>query len=231
MPHQQPLLSEPEIAPFVIAHRGASAVAPENTIPAFASARYLGADWVELDVRRTTDGALAVHHDEVLADGRAVASLRRVELPSHVALLGEALAACSPLGVNVEVKPHRDLGVVEEVATVVRTWGGETIISSFQAELVERSRLVAPELPTALLTLQDPAAAIDACVAAGHRAVHPWDPTVDAALVDAAHAAGLVVNVWTVDDPERMLGLATMGVDGIVTNDVALARATFGSNG
>ena len=58
----------------------------------------------------------------------------------------------------------------------------------------------------------------------GHRALHPYDPIVDAALVAACHAAGIEVNVWTVDDPARMVGLVALGVDGICTNvpDVAL---------
>ena len=59
----------------VIAHRGASAAAPENTIEAFLLARELGADWVELDARRTRDGAIVVHHDDTLADGRVIVEL------------------------------------------------------------------------------------------------------------------------------------------------------------
>src|SRR5262245_26247516 len=89
---------------LVIAHRGASAAFPETTVEAFEAAGRLGADWVELDVRRTADGLLAVHHDARLGDGRALVELSRSALPAAVPDLGEALAACDGLGVNVEIK-------------------------------------------------------------------------------------------------------------------------------
>ena len=67
----------------------------------------------------------------------------------------------------------------------------------------------------------------------GHAAIHPWVPTVDRAAVDAAHAAGLAVNVWTCDDPDRMRELIGWGIDGICTNvpDVALAVRAAASAG
>src|SRR5438445_9364775 len=92
----------------VYAHRGASAAFAENTVEAFRGAAAMGADWVELDVRRTADGALAVHHDARLADGRAIVETLSTELPASVPSLSDALAACAPLGVNVEIKNWRD---------------------------------------------------------------------------------------------------------------------------
>jgi glycerophosphoryl diester phosphodiesterase len=90
---------------------------------------------------------------------------------------------------------------------------------------LERVRVVGPNVACALLTfdLRDPQRTIDAVVAAGHVALHPWDGTVTHELVELVHAARLRLNVWTVDDPARILELAEMGVDGIVTNvpDVA----------
>lgn len=61
--------------------------------------------------------------------------------------------------------------------------------------------------------------AVEAAVELGCMAIHPHDPLVDEDLVDMAHARGLAVNVWTVDDPVRIARLAEMGVDGIITND------------
>jgi glycerophosphoryl diester phosphodiesterase len=90
-------------------------------------------------------------------------------------------------------------------------------------------RALDPGVPTAYLVhfhrdADRAEAAIRTCVAHGHAALHPWDPSVDAALVERAHSAGIAVNAWTVDDPARIRALAAMGVDGIVTNvpDVAL---------
>src|SRR3954452_22090130 len=88
----------------IFAHRGASARYTENTVSAFQGARDLGADWVELDVRRTADGSLAVHHDAHLPDGRRIVELHAADLPDTVPDLAGALDACEPLGVNVEIK-------------------------------------------------------------------------------------------------------------------------------
>src|SRR5260370_6189299 len=88
----------------VLAHRGASAVAPENSLEAFCEARRLGADGVELDVRRSADGALVVHHDAEIAGVGRVAALKVVDLPPVVPLLEPAIAACGDLLVNIELK-------------------------------------------------------------------------------------------------------------------------------
>jgi glycerophosphoryl diester phosphodiesterase len=226
--------------PHVIAHRGASAAFPENTVAAFEGAGRLGADWVELDVRRTADGLLAVHHDARLGDGRALIELARAALPSSVPDLAAALAACDGLGVNVEIKnspndPDFDStsAVVAPTVEAIRAWGGEVIVSSFDPATIDHVRGVAPDLPTALLTflLAEPGAAIEACVRAGHRALHPFDATVTPELVSECHAAGLLVNVWTVDDPARIRELADFGVDGVVTNVPDVARTALNSIG
>src|SRR5687767_5361090 len=92
--------------PVIIAHRGAARPGshPENTVAAFRRARALAADWVELDVRRTGDAQIVVHHDPHLADGRPIVSLRRDDVPSEVPDLAAALAACAGMGVNIEIK-------------------------------------------------------------------------------------------------------------------------------
>ena len=89
---------------LVVAHRGASAVHAENTIPAFVAAREMGADWVELDVRLTADGVPVVHHDPVLTDGRVIRSLSVGDLPDELPTLEAAIESCAPLGVNIEIK-------------------------------------------------------------------------------------------------------------------------------
>jgi glycerophosphoryl diester phosphodiesterase len=223
--------------PLIIAHRGASLPIshPENTLAAFRRARSIGADWVELDVRRTADVRTAIHHDAQLADGRPIVSLERAALPGSVPDLDEALAACAGIGVNVEIKnfvgePDYDPTQWLAQAVVDATRRADppvsVLVSSFAIDAIDRVRALAPSLPTALLTyaLDDPAAAIALCVARGHRALHPHDPTVDRALIDLAHDHGLVVNVWTVDRPDRIAELAEMGVDGICTNVPQVAR-------
>ena len=102
--HEGPGLRDSRGVTLVVAHRGASAAALENTVEAFCRARDLGADWVELDVRRTADGVAVVHHDAHLPDGRRIGGLHAVDLPSHVPGLAEALEACDGMGVVVEIK-------------------------------------------------------------------------------------------------------------------------------
>lgn len=222
--------------PLVVAHRGASAAEPENTVAAFRAARRLGADWVELDVHLLADGDLAVHHDPVLSDGRRLRALRRADLPAGVPVLADAFEACAGMGVNVEVKGDGPAAAAGAAAAVVDAVGAagaadRVVVSSFDWAAVEQVRELAPSVPTALLAfvVPDPAWFVAAAVDRGCVAVHPHAAVADAALVTAAHDAGLAVTVWTVDDPVWMAELAAGGVDGIVTNvpDVAV-RALAG---
>lgn len=226
-------------SPMVVAHRGASWAFPENTLAAFRGAVAQGADGVELDVWRCTDGGVAVHHDARLAgDGPALADLAVAELPGEVPQLADALAACEPLWVNVEIKSDRGepgfdpaYRVSDAVVAVLRSAGplDRFLVSSFDPGAIGRCREIEPALPTGRLVVEvgDPVTLVERTVAAGHVSVHPWDALVDAVLVDCAHDAGLAVHVWTVDDPERMRQLADLGVDGIITNRPDLARATL----
>src|SRR5271155_1986014 len=88
----------------VFAHRGCTQGFRENTVDAFAEARRLGADGVELDVRLTADGALAVHHDAEIPGVGTIAELEVADLPVHVPLLADVLAVCEGMVVNVEIK-------------------------------------------------------------------------------------------------------------------------------
>lgn len=220
----------------VIAHRGASAAAPENTIEAFHLARELGADWVELDARRTADGAIVVHHDAHLADGRAIVELDRADLPDHVCDLRAALDACQGMGVNIEIKnmpgdvdfdPGEAVAqfVVDEVAR--REAHDSVLVSCFHRPTIDRVRALDAAMPTAFLhhivdgSWDDLAADVDA---GGHTALHPWDHVVDETYMAAARSRALTVNVWTVDDPQRMAALVALGVDGLCTNVPDVAR-------
>ncbi len=220
----------------VIAHRGASAAHPPgNTLAAFAAARSLGADWVELDVRITADDALVVHHDDHLADGGVIAELVAGDLPDWVPTLAAALDACAPMGVNVEIKVDRpsaatlagDRLVDGTIALVLAAPPvGGLVVSCFDWSVADRIAREAPEVPTALLAfdLTNGPDMVEAAVTAGHRAINPWDPFVTPELVERAHGAGVEVHSWTVDDPARMVALAAMGVDGIITNVPDVAR-------
>ena len=141
------------------------------------------------------------------------------------------------MGVNVEIKNHpidpdydASMAVAQGVVAEVqrRRAHDRVLVSCFDLGTVDVVRAMDPIVPTAYLVL-DPegATAIDLAVEHGHQAVHPWAPMVDEALVTRAHDAGLVVNTWTVDDPDRIVELAAWGIDGIVTNVPDVAKAAL----
>jgi glycerophosphoryl diester phosphodiesterase len=226
---------------LVLGHRGAPRQAPENTIEAFARALALGADGVELDVRRTRDGALVVRHDAAGPPG-AWAELTLAEIRGaipEVPVLDEALETCAGKLVNVEIKNRPadpdwdpDARVADMVVAILAARGGrdDVIVSSFNLASVDRVHELAPEVPTALLTFAGDALDALATVSErGHAALHPnvnqlEGPAVDR-VVRRARELAVGVNVWTVNDPDEIRRLAVAGVDGICTDvpDVALS--------
>jgi glycerophosphoryl diester phosphodiesterase len=227
--------------PLVLAHRGARRRAPENTLAAFAAARDLGADGVELDVRRTRDGALVLHHDPGPAGGPTLATVDLAGVrDAHptIPTLAEALDECRGMLVNVEIKNlpwEPDFDATESVAeAVVVLLAGRrddrVLVSSFHLPTIDRVHERAPEVPTAFLFLAglDGREAADLAHARGHVAIHPdiraLGGTGAVELVTHAHDRDLALNVWTVNEPADMVRLADLGVDGIVTDvpDVAL---------
>ena len=221
---------------LVVAHRGASVGVRQNTAEAFRRARELGADWVELDVRRTLDDVLVAHHDAHLPDGRLVARTPLDELPGWVPSLAEALEACEGMGVLVEIKNDPaevgydgDNTIAVAVAGLVAAYRpyDAVMVSSFNAAAVGRIRQVDPCLPTALLIF-DPvvvAQSVDRASAAGHVAIHPYHTAVDASLLRRAHDASVAVWAWTVNEPAAVEALVRLGVDGIITDDCPTVRA------
>ncbi|HZJ28330.1 MAG TPA: glycerophosphodiester phosphodiesterase [Acidimicrobiia bacterium] len=225
----------------VIAHRGARRQAPENTVGAFVVARRLGADGVELDVHRTADDRLVVHHDAeepslgVLAH-RTLAEIQAVR--SDVPELDAVLDVCVGLLVNVEIK--NSVGdedhdptcrAADLLAQRLADRGGVDVVlvSSSDLATIDRVKVLAPDLPTGLLTVgADPLVALETARRHGHQALHPdaWSLADGAAapLVQAAREVGVLVNTWTVNEADYMVELAEAGVDGLITDvpDIAL---------
>lgn len=212
--------------PEIIGHRGASRERPENTLPAFARAIELGADGVELDVHVDPDGVLRVHHDplppELLAGGASVG--HRAPLPPT---LDEVLAllALNHCVAYCELKgPDTAAGTL----AAIRAAGGPAAVHAFDHRQVDRARHLAPEVPRGVLEVSYPLDALAAVRSVDGRDLWRHRDFVDAALVRSAQAAGCRVIAWTVNEPAQIEALARLGVDGICTDDPAVAKAVLG---
>lgn len=225
-------------------HRGASAHARENTVEAFALAIEHGADGVELDVRRSRDGALIIHHEDRAAPGSTPfieQDLRTIKAATPwVPTLDEAWRAIGPTALlNIEIK--NDIGAADfdqsrRIAPDLVRWiednaaTDRVMMSSFDGIVLSSVKERNPAITTGLLATAsvDPAAAIEWALRDGHASVNLPAPVVlaDATrIVDAARP--LRVLVWTVNDPGTALALADAGVDGIFSDDPGLIVATF----
>jgi len=232
--------------PLVLAHRGARRRAPENTLEAFAVAKELGADGVELDVRRTREGELVLLHDPTPPGGPVLATLSLAEVRAGfpaIPTLAEALDVCLGILVNVEIKNlpwEEDFDATESIADRVvdllaaRGGNDRVLVSSFHLPTVDRVHEREPALPTAFLFLagMDLVDVVDLSADRGHTAVHPdlralGGPEAHE-FVDHAHDRGLDVNVWTVNEPADMARLAELGVDALVTDVPDVALRTLG---
>ena len=242
-----------EHLPLVVAHRGASATFPENTLEAFDAAIAAGVPVVEFDVRLSSDGVPVVVHDpevsRVAAAGGYVHELSADELQrlellrgGRIPLLGEVLELVSGrCGIDIEIKnipgePAFDSpreAVVEACLDALDRTGfsGTVMVSSFNWLSIERCRELRPDIPTGFLTigLMDPRAAFVYAREAGHPWVLPNAvPMLEAgeSFVRDVHAAGMRVGTWVVDDPEPFATLLAMGVDAVATNDPAMGIAS-----
>ncbi len=218
----------------VFAHRGLHTSERENTLSAFRAAVALGVDGVELDVRRTLDGVLVVHHDPVVG-ALVIAQNPRSALPHFVPTLSEALESLEGVRVNVEIKNGRgssenydDTGdLARQVLSSVEEsgWSERASISCFDLATCALVRSLNREITVAWLIWD--VAAGDALVQAhvlGLNAVNPHFSKVDAEVVARASELRLDVNVWTVNRVEDLERMSEANVSCIITDDPALAR-------
>jgi glycerophosphoryl diester phosphodiesterase len=242
---------------LVVAHRGASAREPENTVAAFEAALREGADVIELDVRLTAEGVPVILHDPDLSattDGtgyvhemtlgqlKRLNASRGVGRRHEVPTLAEGLASMRGRGLAIDLEIKNMPGepafdspreaILEASLEVLASSGfdGPVLISSFNWLTIERSRQLAPDIPTGFLSI----GAVDAWAAlvyarqAGHDFVLPQINAVTAAgeaFVEEAHQAQVRVGTWVTDDEEVLATLFGWGVDAVASNDPALAVA------
>jgi glycerophosphoryl diester phosphodiesterase len=227
--------------PAIVAHRGASAYAPENTPAAFALALLQGADAIELDVRATRDGDLVLLHDETLlrttGDPRAVAETTRTELdaldgavrPPSLAHVLDCFGDETSYLIEVKRIPGPcEPALVQAIAS--RGLRERVVVQSFDHLLLRRLSLRDPRLAVAaLLPAHADAHRSLEVVAPFVSGIGPCWSSVDAGLVDAAHERGLDVRAWTVNSPEEMARMTDLGVDALITDAPDTARALVGA--
>lgn len=212
--------------PRVLAHRGASGHAAENSLQAFHEARTRGADGVELDVHATSDGALVVHHDPVIPgvgpiDRATLGQVKAARLPNGEAIptLSEALKVLGGLEVWIEVKALPETRDVALLAVINSSPSPETCgVHSFDHRLVARLGAKRPPLRRGVLSVSYPMDPVAPMVAAGATALWQEAQLIDAELVRAIHRRGGEVIAWTVNDPPLARRLAALGVDALCGN-------------
>ena len=239
----------------ILAHRGASARAPENTLAAFRTAVEERADGVELDVRICASGEVVVCHDRTLQRLAGVGweialtpwwKLRRADVGTRlgfgaapIPLLEEVLASLpATLLINVELKCETadDGGLVARTVEVIRAARAEerVVLSSFDPLCLLRLAAIAPTLRRGYLVDPDRSFAVHGLVlapAVSNFSVHPHYTEITAPRVRRWKEAGVRIAAWTVDEAEEARRLQSLGVDYLITNRPADIRGALRSRG
>lgn len=249
----RPAREDPDGRPWAVAHRGASHVAPENTLSAVRSALARGADMVEVDVRRTADGALVLLHDDTLrrttnvaqvfpsrfpwrVEELTLAQVRRLDAgrwksPTFagetVPTLDEAWEAVRRAGARLllEVKqPAAQPGIMREVSGLLARRRSAPGQVVVQSFDGSAVREFASERPDVEVGLLAPIALSELeRVAPWASYVNPHHRRITRDYVSAVHEHGMRCLPWTVDDPKRMRWLMCAGVDGVISNRPGVA--------
>lgn len=227
---------------LTIAHRGASAYAPENTLVSVRTAIEMRCDLAEVDVQRTRDGVLVLIHDTDLARTTGLrrsvadvsfADLLRLEAGSWfspeyagepIPTLEQALDVLDGTGTGLllEVKhPARHPGIAADIARTLRARrgyveSGQCIVQSFDHTVMQDLARLMPDVPIGLIG-HPPLRRLPA-LATWATHVNPRHRRATAEYVDAVHAAGLSCLLWTVDHEPDLRRALSLGVDGVITN-------------
>ncbi|MFE5488219.1 glycerophosphodiester phosphodiesterase family protein [Streptomyces sp. NPDC056527] len=247
---RHPYLDHPSPIPF--AHRGGTADGLENTAAAFRRAAAAGYRYFETDVHTTADGALVAFHDSTLdrvtdAAGRIrdlpwdAVREARVAGKEPLPLFEELLEEFPEARWNVDLKAESSLVPLVDLIRRTGAWDRVCVGSFTESRVARAQRLAGARLATSygvkgvlglrLRSLGIPAALRAGAVAAQVPASQGGIPVVDRRFVREAHARGLQVHVWTVNDPERMNSLLDLRVDGIMTDHLEALRAVLTARG
>ena len=240
--------------PQVIAHRGASAYRPENTLAAYALAVEQRADMIEVDLHRSRDGVVVIAHDAGLANfgaegvigERSLAELKTLdggrggESSATIPTLDEVLDSFGgQMPFNLELKwgpdgPYPGLEAAAVAAVEERGLLDQTLFSCFQDSILAELRRISPRVRLAVLVdprQPDQGQMVERAREVGAEAVNPHHILAQPQRIRDAHAAGLEVHAYTVDDPDRMRVLIDDGIDGLFTNRPDVMRTLLAEMG
>jgi len=234
------------------AHRGASGLAPENTMAAFVKAYELGADGIELDIHKTRDGVLVVMHDENVArttTGRgylhsatfawvqtldAGTSFHPSFAGEKVPDLEEVLVYIRSTGMrlNVEIKNNQIhyANIEQDLLALLAKHDvlEQTVISSFNHDSLRVVRSLDSTVQTAVLCTEFHPVSVAYTQQLGATAIHLSYKSVNPAFVQEAKRSHIAVRPYTVDDEQIMRAFMHFGVDGIITNRPDVAKRVVG---
>ena len=226
---------------MIIGHRGASKIAPENTLKAFKEAIRLGADSIEFDVQKTLDGEIVIIHDENIqritgiegnVEEMTLDELKKLDFGNgeSIPTLSELIElAKGKISLNCEIKVE---GIAEKVVEIFQDYDilDTVLISSFLHEELIKIHKIKSKIKLASLVPVEPGLfsewnykknLIDYTYQNKFYAINPLFRLVDRKFIEYAHKKKIRVFPWTVNSGIAMKKLITMGVDGIITNDIS----------
>lgn len=231
--------------PVVFAHRGASGYAPENTLAAFHLAHQLGAEAIELDVKLTQDGHVVVLHDQTVdrtcenASGDlrnlSLEEVKKLDAGSHfsaefasekIPTLAEVFEAVgSKLFINIELTNYQTYGdgLTDSVVDLINQFSLDerVMFSSFHPSNILQARKLKPGIPAALLALPGIAGTLQRSIAGkwiSPSLIHPFMSDTTDVLMRREKTRARRVHVWTVNEPDDIARMFSLGVDGIFTD-------------
>jgi len=245
-PKVQPKFFNKKYPVNVIAHRGYSDAAPENTLSAARKAVQIGANMVEMDVGLTSDGEIVLMHDddvkrttngEGLVENMSLAELKKLDAGSwfnpafrgeQVPTLDEILEyAKGKISLNIEIKSYSvekrsQFGIEKKIVDALEKYGMTeyVIISSFNEKALLRIKQINPRIPTALLIVSDGLFSSQVKKAAKVKAdaINEYSKFLRNGEIKRSQSYGLQVNTYTVDEPAKIASLIEHGINGIITN-------------
>ena len=229
---------------LIVGHTGASSIAPENSLKSFQKAIELNADFIEFDLRLSKDGEIVIIHDENtldttghngLVNEMTLRELKQLDnegekIPTLIELIKIAKG-------KIKLQPEIKVpGITQDLVSILRKniLIESSIVSCFEIVELLKIKEIEPTLkigyliPRVLTNKRMVKRYIQRAIKNELDAIHPYYQVVDREFVELAHDNGLKVNVWTVNEESMMRKLIDLGVDGLMTDDLALLNQVLG---